>query len=279
MAISSDGRYVAFTSDASNLVAGDTNGFADVFVRDRDTDQDGIFDEIGSVSTSRVSVSSGGAQGNNESYYAAVSGDGRFVAFGSIATNLVTGDSNGNSDVFVRDRQAGTTTRVSLGSAGTQGNGGSFAPAIGDGRFVAFQSQASNLVTGDANGFADVFVRDRDTNEDGIFDEAGAVSTTRVSVDSVGGEGDAESLDPSISGDGRFVAFESLASNLVPVDTNGSSDIFLHDQLGSVGGIAELPHVSGPTAPNYVPLAGLATVALALVAAGGWRAGRRFKRR
>jgi Tol biopolymer transport system component len=279
-AITPDGRYVAFYSEASTLVTSDTNGYQDVFVRDRDTDGDGEFDEPGVVSTTRVSVSSGGAQGNNESYYAAISGNGRFVAFGSAATNLVAGDSNGSSDVFVRDRQGvGTTTRVSLNSAGIQGNAGSFAPAISsDGGLVAFQSQASNLATGDTNGFGDVFVRDRDTDEDGIFDEAEAVSTARVSVSSFGGEGDAESLDPSISGDGNQVAFVSFASNLVPVDTNGSSDIFLHDALGAVGGIAELPHVSGPSAPDYVPLAGLAAAALALLAASAWFTAKRRPR-
>jgi len=276
LSISADGRYVAFTSDASNLVAGDTNGFGDVFVRDRDTDADGIFDEAGAVSTTRVSVSSGGVQGNNESYYAAISGNGRYVAFGSAATNLVAGDSNGSSDVFVRDRQANTTTRVSVNSAGIQGNAGSFAVAISsDGRRVAFQSQASNLVAGDTNGFGDVFVRDRDTDEDGTFDEAGEVSTARVSVSSFGGQGNAESLEAAISGDGNQVAFVSSASNLVPGDTNGTSDIFLHDALGAVGGIAELPPVSGPSGPDYVPLGGLVAV-LGVVLAGAWYTAKRL---
>ena len=304
LAISSTGRYVAFTSDATNLVAGDTNGFGDVFVRDRDTDADGIFDEAGAVSTTRVSVSSGGAQSNDESYYAAISADGRYVAFGSAATNLVTGDTNGFPDVFVRNRQAAITTRISLGSAGGQGNAGSFDPAVStDGRYVAFLSYASNLVTGDTNNLCqtdldpelencpDVFARDRDTDEDGVFDEAGAVSTTRVSVNSFGGEGNGESLDPSISGDGSQVVFYSFASTLVTGDTNtfcdtdgdtqaddNCQDVFLHDSLGAVGGIAELPDVSGPSAANHVPLGGLAAAALAFLSARVWSAAKRRPR-
>jgi Tol biopolymer transport system component len=271
LAISGTGRYVAFTSDATNLVAGDTNGSGDVFVRDRDTDADGTFDEAGAVSTTRVSVSSGGAQSNGESYYAAISGDGRYVAFGSEATNLVASDTNGYGDVFVRDRQMASTTRVSLDSAGVQGNAGSFAPAINaDGQYVAFHSYATNLVAHDTNAATDVFVRDR---------QAG--TTTLVSVDSVGFQGNAASVAPAISGDGRFIAFSSEA-NLVLWDTNGASDIFLHDRLSSsVGGIAELPaiaHDSGRPEIDRTLLAGVAAVALAILSAGGWYAARRFRR-
>ncbi len=151
--ISADGRYVAFQSAASNLVPGDTNGYWDVFVRDRLTG-----------TTELVSVSSDGTQGNDESYDRAlsISADGRFVAFGSEASNLVPGDTNGHSDVFVRDRLTGTTERVSVSSDGTQGNYGGYWPSISaDGRYVAFHSPASNLVPGDTNGHSDVFVRDR----------------------------------------------------------------------------------------------------------------------
>jgi Tol biopolymer transport system component len=268
LAISGTGRYVAFTSDASNLVAGDTNGFGDVFVRDRDTDGDSIFDEVGAVSTTRVSVDSSGAQSNGESYYAAISADGGLVAFGSEASNLVAGDTNGYSDIFVRDRQAGTTSRVSLDSAGIQGNAGSFAPTIsGNGRYVAFHSLASNLVVGDSNGQGDVFVRDRLTP-----------STTRASVDNGGSQGNGQSLGPAINGDGRSVAFSSLASNLVPGDTNALQDVFVRDRLMPVGGLAELPDVSGPSGPNYVLVAGLAAAALALLAVGARYAGRRRAR-
>jgi Tol biopolymer transport system component len=271
IAISESGRFVAFTSDATNLVVSDTNGNGDVFVRDRDTDADGIFDEAGTVSTTRVSISSGGTQSNSESYFAAISADGRYVAFGSEATNLVAGDTNGYSDVFLRDRQTSSTTRMSLSSAGVQGNDGSFALAIsGDGQYVAFYSYATNLVDHDTNAAADVFVRDR---------QAG--TTTLVSVDSVGFQGNAASVAPTISGDGQFVAFSSEAT-LVLWDTNGASDIFLHDRLSSpVGGIAELPevaHDSGRSEIDRTLLAGVAAVALALLSAGGWYAARRFRK-
>jgi hypothetical protein len=306
LAISGTGRFVAFTSDATNLVAGDTNAAADVFVRDRDTDVDGTFDEVAAVSTTRVSVDSAGAQSNDESFYAAISADGRYVAFGSAATNLVADDTNGFPDVFVRDRQTATTARVSLDSAGVQGNAGSFATAISaDGRYVAFQSFATNLVVGDTNAFCDtdgddeyddncpdVFLRDRDTDEDGIFDEAGQVSTTRVSVDSAGAEGNGESLDAAVSGDGRYVAFYSFASDLVSgdnalCDSNGDTvpdyncqDVFVHNAFGTVGGIAELPESardSGRPEIDRALLAGLAAAALALVAAGVWYTGKRLK--
>ncbi|HJX61494.1 MAG TPA: calcium-binding protein [Dehalococcoidia bacterium] len=291
-AVSGDGRYVAFGSDASNLVAGDTNAFcdtdgdtqyddncADVFVRDRDTDTDGIFDEAGAVSTTRVSVSSAGAQSNGESYYAAISADGRYVAFGSAGSNLVAGDTNAFcdtdgdtqyddncSDVFVRDRQTSTTTRVSLDSAGGQADAGSFDPAISaDGISVAFQSAATNLVTGDTNAAEDVFLRQAGT-------------TDRVSTGSGGAQGNGASTAPAVSGSGRYVAFESEATNLVSGDANGVADVFVHDQLGSVGGIAELPGVARPSDPDYVPLAGLTAAALVLLTAGACYAGKRFRR-
>ncbi len=219
-AISADGRYVAFTSKARNLVPGDTNecGFGasgtcpDVFVHDRQTGE-----------TTRVSVDSSGNQGDDKSGdygFLAISADGRYVAFGSEATNLVPGDSNGTWDVFVHDRQTGQTTRVSVDSAGGQANDQSTHCAISDdGRYVAFSSEATSLVPGDANGVVDVFLHDRQTGE-----------TARVSVDDAGNEGDGNSSRPALSGDGRYVAFESWASNLVAGDTNGATDIFVHDR-------------------------------------------------
>ena len=207
---SADGRYVAFASDATNLVAGDTNGARDIFLHDRTTS-----------ATTRVSVDSTGTQGNGSSYYPSISSDGRYVVFYSTASNLVAGDSNGVHDVFVHDRTTGITTRVSVDSSGTQANGISTYPFISaDGRYVAFESDASNLVAGDTNGRFDIFVHDRTTG-----------ATTRVSVDSSGMEGNNNSNDqPSISADGRYVAFSSSASNLVAGDTNGWQDIFLHDR-------------------------------------------------
>jgi Tol biopolymer transport system component len=148
--MTADSRFVVFRSSASNLVSNDTNGLADIFVRDRQT---------GAVE--RASVSQSGAQGNRESIFPTISADGRYVVFHSAATNLVPGDSNGKLDVFIRDRQAGTTARVSVSSSGSQGNGGSEDGKITpDGRYVAFESLASNFVGGDTNGQIDVFVRD-----------------------------------------------------------------------------------------------------------------------
>ncbi len=219
LAISADGRFVAFASEASNLVSGDTNGRGDIFVHDRQTG-----------ATERVSMDSAGNQADGGSDAPAISADGRFVAFVSEASNLVSGDSNGQSDVFAHDRQTGATERVSVDGAASQADGSSGEPAISaDGRFVAFESTASNLVPGDANGQSDVFVRDR---------QAGA--TERVSVDSAGGQADSESSEPAISADGRFVAFASAASNLVSGDTNGKSDVFVHDRQT---GIIELVSV------------------------------------
>ena len=161
--------------------------------------------------TERVSITSDGTQADLGSHKTAVSADGRFVAFNSEATNLVAGDTNGSWHIFVHDRQTGQTTRVSVASDGTEGNGNSYRPSISaDGRFVAFYSRAGNLVEGDTNGAVDVFVHDRQT-----------VTTERVSVASDGVQGNYGSGPAFISADGRFVAFTSGASNLVPGDTNG----------------------------------------------------------
>jgi Tol biopolymer transport system component len=207
--ISADGRFVAFESDAPTLVPGDTNAARDVFVHDRAT---GI--------TTRASVDSAGRQASGSSGEAAISADGRFVAFTSASPNLVEGDTNRYGDVFLHDRTTRETVRVSVGSQGVQGNNRSFAPALSaDARFAAFASLASNLVAGDTNGSNDVFVHDRET---GV--------TVRVSADSAGAQANGGNGTPSISADGRFVAFDSLAWNLVPDDTNGSNDVFVHDR-------------------------------------------------
>lgn len=171
--------------------------------------------------TTRVSVSSDGVQANNHSSAtAAISDDGRYIAFYSSASNLVSNDNNGYQDIFVHDRQTGQTTRVSVDTNGVEGNGNSVNPSIsGDGRFVTFQSFADNLVSNDTNGYQDIFVHDRQTGE-----------TTRISVASDGTEGNRESVWPSISGDGRYVAFESPANNLVSDDTLLINDIFVHDR-------------------------------------------------
>ncbi len=209
-AISADGRFVAFYSEATNLVSGDTNGADDIFVHDRQTG-----------TTERVSVATGGAEATDYSYTPAISADGRFVAFRSDATNLVSGDTNGTADIFVHDRQTGTTERVSVATGGAEATVySSVDPAISaDGRFVAFSSLATNLVSGDTNGTNDIFVRDRQTG-----------TTERVSVATGGTEGNGYSYIPAISADGRFVAFNSGATNLVSGDTSGLDDIFVHDR-------------------------------------------------
>jgi Tol biopolymer transport system component len=259
--ISADGRFVAFESNATNLVPGDTNGAPDIFVHDR---------QLGR--TRRVSVGTDGDQGDSYSQGPLISAGGRFVAFNSAATNLVPNDSNGGTeDVFVRDRQEGTTTlvslnaagaqfaapsfltaispfgryvgfsvslptglwlafihdretgrtrRVSLGMGGARANGNVFIDAISvRGRFVALTSTATNLVPGDTNDAPDVFVRDLRTG-----------STRRVSVRPGGAQANAGSILASLSADGRYVSFQSNASNLVPGDTNDALDVFVHDR-------------------------------------------------
>ena len=234
-AISADGRYVAFVSWAYNLVIGDTNSYDDIFLHDRKTQE-----------TTRVSVTSDGMQGNDFSFSASISSDGRYVAFVSVASNLVVGDTNGSEDIFVHDRQTGETTRVSVASDGTQGDWASTVPTISaDGRYVVFNSTATNLVVGDTNGFYDIFVHDRVTGE-----------TTRLSVASDGTQSNDLSLYPFISTDGRYVTFVSWASNLVVGDTNytcdrnfdgtyneNCEDIFVRDREGLVVGYSVSGHV------------------------------------
>jgi Tol biopolymer transport system component len=211
--ISADGRFVAFESPSDNLVPGDTNQLQDVFVHDRLT---GL--------TEHASVNSSGVGGNLEGCNASISADGRYVAFHGHSDNLVPGDTNGQRDAFVHDRLTGLTERVSVSSLGVEGNHSSGDASISaDGRYVAFQSTANNLVPGDTNLQRDIFVHDRQT---GV--------TERVSVSSLGGEGNDWSYEPSISADGRFVSFESLADNLVPADTNAHGDVFVHDNLTGV---------------------------------------------
>jgi Tol biopolymer transport system component len=168
------------------------------------------------------------AGANADTLQPTLNGDGSQLAFVSLADNLVPGDTNGAADVFVRDRTTGSIARVSVASDGTQANGASERPKISaDGRFVVFVSAAGNLVPGDTNSDADVFVRDRDTNGDGTFDQAD-VSTFRVSVASDGQEADGPSSQPDISSDGLWVSFASSARTLVPGDSNGVEDVFLH---------------------------------------------------
>jgi Tol biopolymer transport system component len=166
----------------------------------------------------RVSVGPNGVEGNNDSLFPALSAHGRFVAFESDEANLEPNETNGSSDVFVRDRQTGRTTRVSVGAGGAQGNAGSIGAGISaDGRYVTFDSNATNLVPGDTNDLGDVFVHDRQTSR-----------TTRVSVTARGAQAaGGNSANPAISADGQHVAFNSQAANLVRRDTNAAFDIFV----------------------------------------------------
>jgi Tol biopolymer transport system component len=264
--ISADGRFVAFSSAAPDLVAGDTNNLIDIFVHDRMTGQ-----------TTRVSVDSTGAQamGGNSSA-PAISADGRFVVFGSLATNLVAADGNGVQDVFVHDLTTHATTRVSVNDSGAEGDNISSQPAIsGDGRYVAFASHATNFVNGILA--TNIFVRDRTAGtttlasvsnggqpaNENCFDTAisgdgqvvvfataaplvGGVTigaqifardrtantTTRVSNGPTGGQATGTCSQPAITPDGRYVVFVSDAPDLVANDTNSIADIFLRDRTG-----------------------------------------------
>src|SRR5919201_521233 len=183
------------------------------------------------TATTRVSVSGSGGQGDHDTYAAGISADGRYVLLSSQARNLVPGDTNDRWDVFVHDRTTGATRRVSVASDGAQVGpthnpcGGSTAGAISaSGRYVVFQSDATNLVRGDTNRVEDVFLHDRRTGR-----------TERVSVTSAGRQAGADRTNngsnaPVISADGRYVAFHSADSNLVPHDTNRTFDIFVHDR-------------------------------------------------
>ena len=205
--VDEDGEFVVFSSEATNLVPNDTNGFRDIFVHDRITGN-----------TVRVSKDSIGNEANWFSdIIIEISGNGRYIAFASNATNLVQNDTNGFRDIFVHDQQTGTTERVSIASDGSQANLFSERPSISDdGRYVAFMSHATNLDPNDTTGARDVFIHDRTLG-----------TTVKADVAADGTEANDVCDTPSISGDGQYVAFESVADNLVPNDTNIQKDVFV----------------------------------------------------
>jgi Tol biopolymer transport system component len=208
ISLNTDGSLVAFDSNAPDLVAGDTNFVTDVFVRDRRA-----------RTTTRISVSSSGTQGDDFSALPSMSGDGRYVAFASFATNLRPGGTPRQGHAWLRDRTLGTTTLVTVDRNGAPASGlfgGGDLSA--DGRYVAFTSESANLVPGDTNGVSDVFLRDMS-----------ARTTTRVSVSTPGAQGNGPSREAAVSAHGAHIAFTSEASNLVPHDTNDSYDVFIRN--------------------------------------------------
>ncbi|KAA3607904.1 MAG: hypothetical protein DWQ01_12525 [Planctomycetota bacterium] len=207
--ISGIGHFITYSSTANNLVQGDGNGKEDIFLYDQVTKNSRL-----------ISRGPNGVLGNGDSQNPAISSDGCTIVFSSAASNLVSHDQNRHLDIFAFDVASGVMQRVSVDSTGQGAPDRSESPSVSsNGRFVAFQSDAENFVLGDTNQARDCFVHDRHTR-----------ITTRVSVDSFNNEGNLGGYDPQISGDGRFVVFTSLSDNLVPGDTNGTLDIFVHDR-------------------------------------------------
>lgn len=318
--ISADGRYVAFDSNATNLVSGDTNGTFDIFVRDRQTktttmisidsssnqmDSDSSFPSIsadgccivfqsdaspinmpadsaaGNIfihilptgTTDMVTIGPQGNPGNMGSVFPSLSANGRYVVFASRATNLVAGVGIiAQSQILIRDLQTDTTALVSADSSGNQGNSGSAHQSVSaDGRYVAFMSNATNLVPGDTNGTFDIFIRDRQTN-----------TTTLISVDSSGNPGDNESQAPSISANGRYVAFASRATNFVSGSANGNWEIYVRDWQTNSTILLSVDSNNNPGDGNsmspsisadgrYVAFSSYATNLVSGITKGAWR--------
>lgn len=240
---SADGRYVTFGSIDDRLVPGDTNADRDQFLLDRDADGNGVFDDPGGIALTRVSVDSAGAQISGAGDAAgAVDDRGSQIAFATRQA-IAAHDDNGVQDVYVRNRAAAATVAVSQSTAGVIGNGLSpdfrSAPIriSGDGRRIAFTSDARNLVPGDDNGTVDLFVRDRDADGNGLLDEPGGTATTRVSLR---GDGGPLAVGPDVqfalSRDGAMLA---MAANDPSGPNPAGLSIFLRD-LDS-GAIVQLP--------------------------------------
>lgn len=235
--ISRNGNVVAFSSNASNLSTGDTNGEPDVFTATTDGP---------TPTVARVSVGTAGEQANGGSGAPSLSDDGRYVAFSSGASNLVTGDTNGETDVFVRDTQANTTVRVSVASDGAQGGAGlasgisSSIGISGTGRFIVFDSRAD--LAGLGATVQSVYLHDRDADENGTFDEtaAGKRNTRLISVSAANGTPLAsESMFPLISGDGSLIAYRTADSAALPANTaaNATMNVVLVERYIATGGL------------------------------------------
>ncbi|HYT37903.1 MAG TPA: hypothetical protein VEN99_00245, partial [Acidimicrobiia bacterium] len=234
--VSPDGHWVVFESAADNLVGDDFNGSVDIFLAQAGG-------ATGPSSMTRVSVPAAGGEASGfasaPTAPPAVSGDGNIIAFESDSSNLVAGDTNGVTDIFVRDRGSGHTERVSVAGDGTQANAGSFKPGLSaDGRFVVFASAASNLLPGgaDSNGVMDIFLRDRQTGQ-----------TTRVTETS----GASESRNPSISANGKFIAFESTGTfGTAVVNSRNILNVYRYSNPAAGGDGSYVMVSTQPPAPN-----------------------------
>jgi Tol biopolymer transport system component len=242
--ISYDGRFVAFHSNASNLVSGDLNAVGDVFLADRDPDGNGVFDE-GNGNLIRLSESASGGEGNAPSSLPILSGNGHCVTFISLANNLVAGDLNGVPDQFIYDLPSGNLTLGSLASDGSQGNLPSGPGALShDGRFLSFTTQAANFDLSDSNGLSDIYLRDRDPDGNGTFDE-GNETTVWVSASDRGYPANSACTNSDISADGSLIVFQSAATNLIVGGTAGYSNIYIRHipsyriNMISVNGLAQ----------------------------------------
>ena len=217
--ISADGAFVAFTSQASNLVDRDSNSLADVFVAQLSS---GAVSLVSRQSTDPTLTPKTGSEDSTLTTGNSVSADGRYVVYTSKAPELAAGDANGAQDVFIRDNQAKTVTLISRNAANVSGNGNSFNPVISrDGQFVVFVSDASDLVLGDTNGASDLFLWER--SQPNTLTLISKVNAGTVS-------GDRASINPIISGNGQYVVFTSLATNLVDGDSNAKQDVFVWER-------------------------------------------------
>ena len=231
--INDDGRFIAFASTANNLVSDDTNIYQDIFVHDWASDQ-----------TERVSISTAGLEANGDSANPSISGDGRFVVFESTASNLVPGDNNNSSDIFLHDRETHSTTRVSLSNGGQQADRASVTPVISsDGNVVAFISEATNIIPGGTNAIPKIFTYDIPSG-----------TSELISVTTAGASPTAWSYAPSINADGSIVAFESDADDLVSNDNNFTKDVFVRNRgAQSTELISVALNSESGDLPSYLP--------------------------